>query len=371
MSNQHLPKHSEAKIKLLEAYLDAYIHIISRSGYSDEIFLADIFCGPGMYADNKHGSPVAIGRKLCSLHELNPKAPKTTLLFNDIEEKNTLDAMGHLQQMAANHDKLVLLHRNLHAEDLLPELQDMVNRRSKCKAFYFVDPFGYSQFKLSAIFSLLENKNAELLLFQPSSFMFRFSTKGTPEALAGVLADLGGGLPWPQGLDIMGYIQHTKRLLKNRLHDQRYVGSFTLKTEDNNVNCLFFFTSHIRGHEKMLEAKWRFNSMTGQGWHHASPHGCDDLFQQQDAQTFELERALQRLLDARGWATNKEIYFETLEHDFLPKHARDILSQWQNRGLIRVEPEPPRKHAFYLDYESHQKDGKIVKVIKQTVPTNN
>ena len=364
MTNIPLPNHSEAKLRLLEAYLDRYLRAITLSGRTEEIFLVDLFCGPGMYAGEKPGSPVAIGRKLSALHAEYPGAPKTTFLFNDADEFNTKNAHRYLQPLAEKHTKLALHHRNLEAEDLLPELHRLINSRQKCKVFYFVDPFGYSQLKLSEILGLLDNRNAELLLFQPSSFMFRFSKKGTPEALAGLLAELGGTTPWPESVDIMDYIRHTKLMLRKKIRQDQYVGSFTLKTEDNNVNCLFFFTSHIRGHEKMLEAKWKFNSVTGQGWHYASPHASDDLFQGQYAQTQELEHALTRLLNIRGYATNAEIYFETLEHEYLPKHAREILSTWQNRGIIRVDPEPKRKGAFYLDYSHHQTDKMIIRVVK-------
>ncbi len=60
----------------------------------------------------------------------------------------------------------------------------------------------------------------------------------------------------------MGYIQHTKRLLRARLQGTHFVDTFTIQKDAQTVFCLFFFTRHIRGFEKMLEAKWRFNGET-------------------------------------------------------------------------------------------------------------
>ena len=124
----------------------------------------------------------------------------------------------------------------------------------------------------------------------------------------------------------MGYIQHTKRLLRERLERTHYVDSFTIQKDAQTVFCLFFFTKHIRGFEKMLEAKWRFNGETGQGWHYSAGTGVGDLFDKPTPQTQILERALEILIGDGRPVTNAEIYRETLEQGFLPKHSNEILT---------------------------------------------
>ena len=160
----------------------------------------------------------------------------------------------------------------------------------------------------------------------------------------------------------MGYIQHTKRLLRERLDGTHYVDSFTIQKDAQTVFCLFFFTGHIRGFEKMLEAKWKFNGDTGQGWHYSAATGVDDLFAKPNPQTQILERALQERLAGGAVVTNAEIYRETLEQGFLPKHSNEILTAWQKAGKIRVDPSPPRFGVFYLGYEEHEKKGRIVRI---------
>ena len=361
---QPLPPHSEAKIRLLKAYLEAYLGVVGNDPYTDKIFLSDLFCGPGMYAGNNPGSPVQIGRMLSSMHKRNPGAPITHFLFNDRKPENVMEVQKYLDPLEAAHPKLKLIPSNRAAGDLLPELLlEQKNTAQRSKRFYFVDPFGYSQISLSEILSLLQVDGAEVLLFQPCSFMFRFSEKGTPEPLAGFLEELSLGKPWPQGLDIMGYINHTKTLLRQRLNGSHFVDSFTIQKDSKTVFCLFFFTRHIRGFEKMLEAKWRFNRETGQGWHYSSASGVDDLFQKPLPQTLILERALEGLL-SQGPATNAEIYRETLMQGFLPKHSKEILDAWQKAGRLQLDPKPLRAGTFYLGYEEHEKKDRILRISK-------
>lgn len=364
MPQKPLPPHSEAKIQLLKAYLEAYLAVIGHDRFTERVFLADLFCGPGMYQGNKAGSPVEIGRMLAGLHKTHPSAPKTDFLFNDADSKNTAEVEGFLRPLESAHPKIKFIPSSKDAAGLIPDLLvEQADQRLKSKRFYFVDPFGYSQVSLAEILSLLQSNGTELLLFQPCSFMFRFSEKGTPEALAGFMEELSRGNPWPKGLNIMGYIQHTKRLLRARLEGTHFVDTFTIQKDAQTVFCLFFFTRHIRGFEKMLEAKWRFNGETGHGWHYSSATGVDDLFATPTPQTQILEKSLDALLDGKG-ATNAEVYRETLEQGFLPKHANEVLTAWQKAGRLTVEPPPPRSGVFYLGYENHEKKDRIIRISK-------
>lgn len=358
MNKKLLPPHSEAKIKLLKAYLEAYLGVIGNDQYTERIFLADLFCGPGGYKDDKVGSPVQIGRMLAAMHNKNKRSPITEFLFNDTDATNVENVESYLCPLASKHSKIKLLPSVKDASALLPFLlEEQTQSSQKTKRFYFVDPFGYSQITLNEIFSLLKAQGSELLLFQPSSFMFRFSEKGTPEALSDFMEELSQGSSWPQGLTIMEYIQHTKNLFRQKLNQTHYVDSFSIQKDSKTVFCLFFFTKHIRGFEKMLEAKWRFNGETGQGWHYSAASGVVDLFSRPNPQTQLLVREIEKLLEA-GPVSNLDIYRRTLENGFLPKHAAEILSTFQNEGKLVISPKPPRKGAFYLGYEKHKnRDG--------------
>ena len=359
MDQTNLPAHSEAKISLLKEYLNAYIPIISHDGYTKIIYFADVFCGPGMYAEGKAGSPVVIARALSSLHQTVPNAPKTSLMANDKDEFNIATVESYVRPLANKHPKLSLETSSLDGKKVI-ELLKQQNIPVDQKRFLFIDPFGYKDIHVADLLDLMKGKQTELLLFQPSSFMFRFSEKGTPESLSGFLSELSNGDDWPAGLDIFGYVNYVRVLFQERFGREYFVDSFTIQKDQKSVFCLFFFTPHIRGFEKMLEAKWRLNTATGRGWHFNEASNADPLFSLV-AQTSELEIVLEHLLQGGDEVSNVEIYETSLRSGFLPKHANDILKSWQKTHRIEVLPAQTRKGAFYVNYDNFKnRDRKII-----------
>lgn len=221
MDQTQLPAHSGAKIKLLSEYLEAYLSIISRDRKTRYIQLADVFCGPGKYKD-KVGSPVAIARILAAMHKENSSAPKSSFLANDGNKENIDKVEQLVRPLDQAHPNLNIVTSNKDAKEIIDTLKKQKLRNDE-KRFLFIDPFGYKDVLLEDILSLLADGQTELLLFQPSSFMFRFSRKGTPSALEGILSSLSNGEEWPSGLDLFGYIRHTKTLLEKQIGDSFYV----------------------------------------------------------------------------------------------------------------------------------------------------
>lgn len=362
-SKKDLLEHSEQKVRLLHEYLSAYFSVIARDGHTEEIRITDVFCGEGMFPNGKVGSPLVFGRMAASLLAQNPTAPRIRLRFNDGEAAKVARVHDHLAPLEAKHDRLTLLPSNENYEDLLPILLDEKNRMGRHhKGFYFIDPYGYSDVSPPHIKQLLEGRQTEVLLFQPSSFLHRFAERGTPGALDRFMTELSGGTPWPEGLNVRQRIQFTKDLFQRLIGDDFFVDSFTIQKDASNVFCLFFFTPHIRGFEKMLEAKWKLNESTGQGWHYSQSADHDDLFATVDPQTKALENHLLEGLQTPGGMTNDEIYRTTLRQGFLPKHATGLLKNWQKQGLLVIDPDPGRRGAFYLGYKSHTNDGRIVRI---------
>ncbi len=52
--SQLLPyEHSEIKVRLLKLYLDRYIHILALARGVDDVHVYDLFCGEGIYDNQK------------------------------------------------------------------------------------------------------------------------------------------------------------------------------------------------------------------------------------------------------------------------------------------------------------------------------
>ena len=50
--------HSEAKVLFYQKYLDIKLMILVCAHFTREIHIYDLFCGRGIYADGKKGSPI-------------------------------------------------------------------------------------------------------------------------------------------------------------------------------------------------------------------------------------------------------------------------------------------------------------------------
>lgn len=220
------------------------------------------------------------------------------------------------------------------------------------KSFVFIDPFQYKNIRLKDIESLLNTKKTEILLFLPTQFMFRFESNGTPQSLKSFIEDLVPYDEWPISITGIDFIYSLKEHFKWKLGSDFYIDTFIIQRDVNQYFCLFFFTSHIYGFEKMLEAKWDIDEKEGRGW---TMMDEDDLFscvEIKHSATIKFENELRCFL-SEGWRTNKDIYEFVLHSSHLPKHANQILKSWQNKGTLIVQDKngnPAKKGAFYLNY---------------------
>ena len=354
-------EHSEAKVRLLGAYLKAYLGVMANDGYTERIRFYDFFCGEGIYPNGKEGSPVLMARQLAAVNAArsNKRTPELHLTYNDDDPAKVERVRQHLLKVEIAGLDAVRLHpTNVSFEAALSEVLAGISRAGKEKFFFFLDPYGYKDVKPSQIRDLMKGGRSEVLLFQPSQFLFRFSEKGTPSALAHFMSELASGEDWPQGGSTWDYIRHTTSLFARYLGQSCFVDAFTIQKDASTVFCLFFFTPHIRGFEKMLEAKWKIDSDSGRGWHYEDSQVGFELFNQ--PQTNPLERLLESQFHNAGFVSNGELYEWTLRQGFLPTHCRDILLAWQKAGRLKVDPEDTRKGAFYLNYSDFKNGpGKI------------
>jgi hypothetical protein len=132
-----------------------------------------------------------------------------------------------------------------------------------------------------------------------------------------------------------------------------FVDTFTIERGHGLVYCLFFFTSHIYGFEKMVEAKWRMDEDRGQGH---SQHKGTPLFSE-----IELSGYPQKLSDficGKDYRTNQELYRFGLENGFLPKHTNEVLNSWkQGWGLEVFALDGKRVRGNYLSHNTDRTVG--------------
>lgn len=240
-------------------------------------------------------------------------------------------------------------------KNVLPGVINKISSLKNEKAFVFIDPYGYKDISIIDIFHLLEKKKSEVLLFLPTQFMFRFEEKGTPESLKVFIEELLPKEEWPMSETGIDFIENLKTAFRKKLGNEFFVDTFIITRDKNQFFCLFFFTSHIYGFEKMLETKWQIDEEEGRGWHY--DHNVD-LFSAIEKQpcTDKFEKNLRDYLTGQS-RTNADVYYYTLHNGFLPTHATQILGNFQNDNLISVEKpdgSKARKSSFYINYRDYK-----------------
>jgi len=282
--------------------------------------------------------------------------------FNDINKEKIARLKAHIEKEGLDKlDKVTIIYSNEDYHDALSQTVDEIAKFKSQKAFVFIDPYGYKEVRISDIKCLLETTKSEVLLFLPTQFMFRFEAKGTPESLIEFITELMPREKWPKSETGIDFIENLTDAFRNTLPD-KFVDSFIITREKNQFFCLFFFTSHIYGFDRMLDAKWKIDEEDGRGWQYED---ANNLFAQVEKQpnTIKFEKNLLTFL--KQPRSNSEAYEFTLHQGHLPTHAVQILMKLQDNGqlsLKRPDGTDGRKSSFYLNYDNYKNDRVTIKL---------
>ncbi len=366
-SQQRMMQHSEVKIRLLRLYLEQYLNILSSSQYIGDVNVYDLFCGEGIYENEGKGSPVVILeiiQKIFLTNKENGKrSDKINCLFNDIEKSKIEKLRSEIENRKLHEPESGnLIFSQIDYRTLLPNVIREINRFNKEKGFVFIDPYGYKEIKLIDIKKLMQANKAEVLLFLPTQFMFRFETKGTPECLIDFIQDIMPVEQWPASETGIDFIESLTDAFRVSMGDEYFVDSFIISRDKNQFFCLFFFTSHIYGFDRMLHAKWKIDEEEGRGWQYQSENS---LFNQVEktANTYKFEKKLINFLSTDR--SNREVYEYTLHNGHLPVHTNEILLKLQTDGNLTAtlaDGKAARKSAFYLNYQAWKDEPRKLKL---------
>jgi len=366
-SQQIMMQHSEVKIRLLKLYLERYLNVLTQSKYVGDIHLYDLFCGEGIYDDEGKGSPIVILETIKNIFYANKssgnKTDKFNCLFNDIEKWKVEKLQKEIANRKLHYSEIGKL--NFSQKDyktLLPEVANEINRLKKQKAFVFIDPYGYKDIKVGNIKSLLQSNKSEVLLFLPTQFMFRFETKGTPECLVDFISELMPIEQWPTSNTGINFIENLTEAFRISLGKDYFVDSFIITRDKNQFFCLFFFTSHIYGFDRMLDAKWKIDEEEGRGWQYQIENSLFNQIEKK-ANTYKFEQKLLEFL--RTERSNGELYEFRVQNGHLSNHTNEILMKLQNESKLislNADGSPARKSSFYLSYRDFRNQPNKIKI---------
>lgn len=365
-SQVNMYEHSEVKVRLLTLYLERYLNILNQSVYTNDVYLYDLFCSEGIYDNGGKGSPICILETIKTIYEDNLKKGKTgkfNCLFNDHDAAKIAKLRDKVMELKLHDQRTGALdYEEKEYKEILNEVVTKASSFQSQRGFIFIDPYGYKDISVTDIKALLKSKKTEVLLFLPTQFMFRFEKSGTPQCLKDFIEELLPSDKWPTSTTGLNFIENLKEAFRKSLGEDYFVDSFIITRDKNQFFCLFFFTSHIYGFEKMLESKWQIDEEEGRGWNFES----ESLFSQsaKTPNTLKFERNLVAFLKT-GERSNSEIYVFTLHHGHLTKHANQLLDAWQKKGdltVIQKDGKPARKGSFYINYQDHKNNPDKVNI---------
>lgn len=360
--------HSQAKVEFLKSYLGRYLRILNRVNYIQKINLFDVFCGMGIYDGGGKGSPIVIAESICEIAKTEPNLlQKISLYLNDVDKIKIENVKKHIKQKDLN---LFDIHYyNLDIQAMFAVVLNKSNQNIKTTFnLAFIDPYGYKEIKKDILTGLLQNQHTEIILFLPISHMYRFTKvaqtdmekmqyKPLRDFIESFFTE-NHPIRTQQVKNPHDYINYLKEAFSFK--NNRFSASYFIERNESNFNALFFMTSHIYGLEKILEVKWQLNDENGKGFTQPkSPTLFDDYFAD-EAKENNIEKLKQIILNELSYKkmTNVEMYRLVLQHEFLPKHANEILKGLQNSNRIQVVDVstgvPARKGSFYLAYNIHR-----------------
>jgi three-Cys-motif partner protein len=350
--------HTVAKHQILQAYLSAWLPILSyqstnlgASGQS--IKYIDGFAGPGIYERGQKGSPLlALEAALNHGHEF-PTPVEFTFIEDDKDRfivlKQQLDQYAPQVASSRNVRRVNPVHGDCR-EVIDGMLVDVNSRRQKFgPALVFLDQFGYSAVPMELISRILAQPQCEVLTFFFWRELDRFVTDATKHP--GITAAFGGE-DWKPAIALRSreqFMQDTyMKCLKGRAK-AKYVWPFAMTDHNSRLLCwLFFCTNNLRGLEEMKKAMWKVDR-TG-GFSFSDKHGLDQLSlltsYGEDRLEEELERGLAgrkiSVLEIKEW-----VLTETPAYLF-----KGALAKLEKRGILKpLNPTASRRTGKFPDDE--------------------
>ena len=356
--------HSKAKVELYKKYLAVYLNVLSNVRTINNINIFDLLCGEGIYEDGTQGSPlVALDVIRHHYFSHGETCPNIDIWFNDKGESKIergvykIDRVRKLCEQKFKPKNITINYSRKDYEIAFQQALAVTQKAVQTKSLFFIDPYGYKIAKPMDIRDALECGNVEVILFLPISHMYRFAEKSLhspfsgSEPLSSFITELFGQTI-PQFTSAYDFIVQTKERFRNYLSNTgAYVDTFTLERDKQNLYCLYFFTTHIRGFEKMLEVKWSMDIEQGRGF---KLEQTGNLFSAIELSDYPTQ--LQNFLLSANHRTNKELYSFGLEHGFLPKHTNEVLRSWGDAiNIISMDSKPAK--GTYIDYDTERSVG--------------
>lgn len=336
--------HTKIKHALYRQYFGKWFPIMVHS-FGGNLTYAEGFSGPGIYVDGAPGSPVIALNTIVGNQQLRTRAHKLRLLFVDEDARCTALLRERLT-VAAEPVALDDLPKHGITVDIrtgscVPTLENLLAEHQAWgrPMLVVLDTWGGSV-PYDMVRRIAQNGHSEVLITIEPQYFSRFASVDGISYGDSVF----GGPTWREVMK-QAPEQKTRWLLAHYRDAIQEAGfDFVLDFEliDNRGQSLYlvFGTTHERGHEKMKEAMWEVDVVSGAGYR--DPRDPD-----QETLAIEIEpntRPLRRLILAHlrkhpsGEASVQELRnFALFKTFYKASHVMPILRDMIDDGeLISV-----------------------------------
>lgn len=258
--------HTFAKHQILQAYLNAWMPIMSRQshrlGMSDkELLFVDGFAGPGSYTGGQDGSPILALKSVLD-HSHDFPIPVSFFFIEQVEERYVAltNQINKYTDQAADSPRIKSIKvKQGDCETLLNNHIDDLEALHKGlgPAFFFLDQFGYSDLSMQLIQRIMKHPQCEVFSYLNWARMNQFLTDETKwPAITYAL----GGNEWRKVLALetskkAAFILKTYKTALKEKAGSKYVLHFAMcDANDKLLYWLFFCTNNLRGLEEMKKA---------------------------------------------------------------------------------------------------------------------
>lgn len=343
--------HTAAKHLLLRRYLDRWFPILGRG--NDRINYIDGFAGPGEYESGHAGSPLIAIEAARQHLDCGTLSPHVQITFAFIEARpesaKHLEARLTRESIPPNVRYVVVTGK---FEDQLRSMLDSLEAdgRRLAPTFAFVDPFGFSGVPFDLMQRILRFPKCEVFVNVMVEFINRFLEHPNDKVVAHFPKTFGTDevldIPTKSGNRVEMLLKLYERQLKTCAS---YVDRFDMHgRRDQKTYSLFFATNNARGFEKMKEAMWSLDQISGSRFSDASPEEFQFTL-------FGFEPLWEHLHQRFSGTTVPMSAIERFvieQTRYLPKHARDVLRKHEEQGDVVVHPvagSTRRKGTFPVD----------------------
>jgi len=324
--------------------LGAWFNILAAREVRDVIYF-DSFCGPGEYEDGTKGSPVLAAQLANSaVHKF------ASFRVHMICLDKKAGVVKHLEKLKAvqnHHPKVLIDIRIGEFAREITEILDSGRYDKRWPIFSFVDPFGFSDFSFSTLQTLMRNQSSEVFINLFCGFMNRFVDHPDGQVRQAI-GDLIGSENLGRVAASSDGIAEICKVFEEKLRTLGpHVRRFMMRDENNTRdNALFFCGRNERGLEKIKEAMWKVDPISGATF---SEYGArrneraPSLLGPEERQTYPLRRALIDNFAGRTDVTMSELkeWVIVKTDTFLPTHLRIQLEELHKAGRITyVDPRP-------------------------------